>query len=90
MPVKHDRTEVMVTPEGHVTMQIRDINSSNVEWVGWPASGEDMMVVQYKGGGRYAYLGVPRQRAVAAAWSPSTGKYINAKIKPKYDVVKLR
>lgn len=73
-----------------VKCRIRKIDSSNVDWVGWPTTGEPCLIVQYKGGARYVYLGVSRQRAVAVANHPSTGKYINERIKPHYEVAKLR
>lgn len=75
---------------GIVHIVKRDIDSGNVDWIGWPKSGEPLMIVQFRGGGRYAYLGVSRQKAVAASYAPSTGGYINKVIKPKYKVVKLR
>lgn len=67
----------------------RLVESSNVEWVAWPVTGEPTMIVQYRGGDVYAYLGVSRQRIVAAAYAESTGKYINEKIKPHFRMVKL-
>jgi len=47
------------------------------------------MIVTYKSGAVYGYLGVSRQRAVAAAYSRSTGKYINRRIKGRFKPVKL-
>jgi hypothetical protein len=73
-----------------VKLQGRLIKSSNIDWIGWPVTGEPMLVVQFKGGGRYAYLGVSRQRSVALAHHASSGKYINERIKPHFEVVKLR
>jgi hypothetical protein len=49
-----------------------------------------MMVVEFKDGSRYAYLGVSRQRAVACAMAFSSGIYLNARVKPNFKVVKLR
>jgi hypothetical protein len=78
-----------------VFLNTREVSSSNVDWVGWPCRSErteqpePIMIVQFTGGKQYAYLGVPRQRAVAAALADSTGEYINKKIKPHYDVVRL-
>jgi hypothetical protein len=71
-------------------VRLRDVTSSNVEWVAWPKSGEPAMIVEFKGGARYAYLGVSRQQVVAAAEAESVGKYINERIKPNFEVVKLR
>lgn len=75
---------------GIVHIITRMVESGNVDWIGWPRSGEPLMIVQFKGGARYAYLGVSRQQAVAASWATSTGQYIARRIKPKFKVVKLR
>lgn len=94
MPV--ERKETMLIPGGGempgaaVECQIRHVKSGNVEWIGWPLSGEPCLIVQFRGGGRYAYLGVSRQQAVAAANASSTGIYINSRIKPFFEVAKLR
>lgn len=62
-------------------------NSSNVYAVGWDQSGN--MYVSFHGGGTYLYYGVSRQRAVAAAYAKSVGQYINRKIKPYFEVLKM-
>lgn len=90
MPVRKKNSITVIGPDGNVDLMVRDIDSSNVDWIGWPVSGEPLMVVEFKGGARYAYLGVSRQQAVAASWATSTGQYINKRIKPKHKVVKLR
>lgn len=90
MPVRKKNSITIIGPNGNVDLMVRDINSSNVKWIGWPVTGEPLMVVEFEGGGRYAYLGVSRQKAVAAAWAGSTGKYLAKRIKPHYKVVKLR
>jgi hypothetical protein len=74
-------------PPMDVFVNYRLVESTNVERVGWDDAGN--MYVVYKGGGLYAYLGVSRQRAVAAAYARSVGRYINSRIKPTFDVVKL-
>jgi hypothetical protein len=70
---------------------VRWVDSSNVDWVGWPAAdnGEPLMLVKFKGDGIYGYIGVSRQRAVACANYFSTGEYINRIIKPVYEFVRL-
>jgi hypothetical protein len=73
-----------------VFVNSRIVDSSNVESVAWPTTGEPLMIVRYKGGGLYGYYPVSRQRAVAAAYYPSTGKYINDRIKPNFKAVKLK
>ena len=65
------------------------VTSSNVALVGYPKSGEPLMLVRYKSGKTYGYLGVPRQRVVAAAHAESVGEYVSRKIKPHYKVVNL-
>lgn len=69
-------------------------DSSNVLYVGWLPKAQ-VMVVWY-GKPRYPesttvyqYLGVSRQRVVAAALAPSVGTYINREIKPRYMAVKI-
>jgi hypothetical protein len=77
--------------KGQIPFNARTVHSSNVEWVGWPyRRPERMMVVEFKDGSRYAYLGVSRQRAVACAMAFSSGIYLNARVKPNFKVVKLR
>lgn len=73
-----------------VPVNSRIIDSSNVESIAWPRSGEPLMIVRYKSGKLYGYLGVSRQRAVAAAYHPSTGRYINQRIKGHFEAVKLK
>jgi hypothetical protein len=92
MPVAEQTITEMgvITEEGIKTIRFRRIDSSNIDWIGWPATGEPTMIVQFKGGSRYAYLGVSRQRAVACAYAESTGRFLNTKIKPFYDIMKLR
>lgn len=90
MPVKKDNAITVIGPDGSVDLIVRHIESSNVEWIGWPVSGEPLMIVEFQGGGRYAYIGVTRQQAVAASWATSTGQYIAKRIKPNFKVVKLR
>jgi len=78
----------------HVIVQgkffrVRWVDSSNVRWVAWPETGEPLMLVKYNSEAIYGYIGVSRQRTVAAAHAPSTGAYINKNIKPLYEVAKF-
>lgn len=73
-----------------VFVNFRLVASTNVDRVGWPVSGEPLMIVEFKSGERYGYLGVPRQKVVACANAESVGRYLNTKIKPFYKAVKLR
>jgi hypothetical protein len=72
----------------------RKVESSNVEAVGWPSTGEPLLLVRFKSGRTYGYAGVSRQRAVALAyrrrlWDRSVGAYINRIIKPQFRAVRL-
>lgn len=79
------------TEKGIVEFKTRiPLDSSNVKWLGWPVSGEPTMVVEFKNQSRYAYIGVTRQRAVAMAYAPSVGSYLAQRVKPHYEVVRLK
>ena len=71
-----------------IDLEARQVESSNVRWIGWPKTGEPMLVVQFESG-RYAYLGVSRQRCVAVVRAKSVGQYVNRVIKPNFEVVKI-
>lgn len=74
-----------------VMVVIRQIDSSNIQWIGWPKSGEPIMFVEFTSGARYGYLGVTRQKAVAGTHYPeSVGSWLAKEIKPKYEVVRIR
>lgn len=65
----------------------REVNSSNVKWVGWPSKNDDLprrMIVQFIDGSQYVYIGVSRQRAVAMTRAKSVGRYLNQKVKGHY------
>jgi hypothetical protein len=65
----------------------REVESSNVEAVGWDS---DMnLYARFKWGGVYRYDGVSRQRSVACSLAPSVGRYFHQKIKPNYKAVKI-
>ena len=92
MPVLEKRTGMVLnklTDGRLVRVNARICDSSNVESIAWPTSGEPLMLVRYKSGGTYGYLGVSRQRAVAAAYAVSTGRYINSRIKRHFKAVKI-
>lgn len=90
MPVTAKEQYTVLIENRPVKLNIRSTESSNIDWIGWPVSGEPLLVVQFSGGGRYVYLDVTRQKAVACAFSKSSGTYLNKHIKPNHDVVKLR
>ena len=96
MPLKKDEPKEwdfdVPTPEGPVPIRLRYVDSSNIKWIGWPREVAliPLMFVEYMDGSRYIYFGVTRQRAVAAAYSKSSGHYLAKYIKPYYDVLKIR
>lgn len=91
MPVLRRKGSVSLPYLGGVKdFMIRPLKSSNISWIGWPDTGEPLMVVEFSNGTRYAYPGVTRQRAVACAYADSSGEYLNKRIKPHFEVVKLR
>jgi hypothetical protein len=75
-----------VPPAEHIRWR-ETPESSNVEAVGWDS---DMrLYARFKGGSVYMYVGVSRQRAVAASRAQSVGRYFNDLIKPNYKAVKI-
>jgi len=74
-------------PPADVFVNFRLVDSSNVDRVGWDKARN--MYVRFKSGATYVYMGVSRQRAVATAYAKSVGTYLNQRIKPDFDVVKL-
>lgn len=89
--MKLSTVSILEMPVGHFKFNVRRIESSNIDWIGWPQTGQPLLVVQFKGGEtRYAYIGVSRQRAVACAYAKSSGEYLNHRIKPFFEAFKLR
>lgn len=78
------------TPVGgeplEAVVNFRVVESTNVDRVGWDEAGN--MYVGFKNGTMYVYLGVSRQRAVAAAYARSVGSYIN-RIKGNFESLRL-
>lgn len=72
-----------------VTVKGYWVVSTNVSFIGYPETGEPLLLVRYKSGKTYGYLGVPRQKVVSAAHAPSVGEYIARKIKPHYKCTNL-
>lgn len=73
-----------------VPFNYRIVESSNVDRIGWPTTGEPLMVVRFMSGMTYVYMGVSRQRAVAASYASSVGAYINDRIKRQFKCAKIR
>jgi hypothetical protein len=76
-------------PPKDMFFNFRLVESSNIDRIGWPVTGEPLMLVRFKSGMEYAYLGVSRQRAVAAAYATSVGRYINHRIKGRFECRKI-
>jgi len=74
-------------PPMDVFVNFRLVQSSNVDRVGWDFAGNTY--VGFTNGTMYVYYGTSRQRAVAAAYSKSVGRYINTKLKDCYQVLKI-
>ena len=68
-------------------------NSSNVSSIGWLEEikiDPKLLLVLFRSGKCYGYLGVSRQRAVwMATKCDSLGTYINRTIKPNFEVVRI-
>lgn len=85
------RDTITVDSNGsNIDLTIFWVASSNVDWVGYPTSLEPLLVVKYKEGRVYGYINVSRQQAVAAAYAPSVGAYINRKIKGHFKPVIIK
>jgi len=70
------------------SVNFRIVKSSNVTQVGWDEAG-NMYVKYISSPGYYVYFGTTRQKAVAAAYAESVGQFINQRIKPYFEVLKL-
>lgn len=74
-------------PLWQVQVRWREVDSSNVEAIGWDVANN--MYVRFKSGLVYAYIGVSRQKAVACAHAKSSGRYLNKRIKGHYPAVRI-
>jgi len=95
MPLDPDKEKeweyTITTPEGPIVVNLRMIQSSNINWVGWPKEGKErLLFVEFQDGARYVYADVSRQKAVALANAESTGKYLNERIKPSHPFQRIR
>lgn len=68
----------------------READSSNVQWVGWLKVGNmPCVMVVFKSGHSYLYLGMHRQRAVAMLRAKSVGRYFARNVKGKYNYLRV-
>lgn len=81
------KTQVTIAPEVEIDVNFRWVTSSNVELVGWDKYRN--MYIRFKSGAMYVYTGVSRQRAVACAYAGSVGQFVNTRIKPNFEAVRL-
>lgn len=67
--------------------------SSNVAQVGWPANDfaeAHLLLVRFKDGRCYGYVGASRQMAVyLATRCPSVGTYVNTVLKKRFKAVRI-
>ena len=68
-------------------MELKKVESSNIESVGFDASGE--LFVKYKGGTLYKYKNVPEKLVEDFMKAESKGKFMNSQIKNKYEYEKV-
>lgn len=65
-----------------------DCDSSQVQSIGY-LQDEELLLVQFKFGGLYAYHKVPHQVFFNMQESESTGKFIETYVKPYFDFTKI-
>jgi hypothetical protein len=64
-------------------MRRRPIESSSIRSVGYDKT-EQILEIEWAGGGVYQYLGVPEFVHRALLRSDSPGTFVNSKVKPNY------
>ena len=85
--VTRSRLTIPSDPPEEVEVTWREVRSSNVRRVGWDNADNLYVIYHDKPDTVFAYMGVTRQRAIAAAKAESTGSYINQVIKPHHEFV---
>lgn len=65
------------------------VDSSNIEAIGYDAASQELHVRFLKSGETYVYYAVDEWVFVELMQSDSKGKYLNANVKPNYQVGKL-
>lgn len=66
-----------------MAMEMRSVESSNLDQVGYDPE-NDEMIIEFKGGARYSYHGIPPEVHDALVNADSVGKYFNENIKKVY------
>jgi hypothetical protein len=67
---------------------MRAVGSTSIAAVGY-AEEERTLRVRFVGGGTYDYLEVPRRTFNELLDAPSKGRFVNWRIKPFYEVMRL-
>ncbi|GEM_PF-3697277 len=68
---------------GLAGVERRRVDSSAVASVGYDAA-RRVLEVEYRGGGAYAYAGVPPRTYAALLAASSKGAFVNARVKGRY------
>lgn len=68
-------------------VKFRSVDSSNVRAVGYDDS-KQLLHVEFLNGGRYIYSNVPFEDYTALIEAPSIGRFLNARIIPKFQCMK--
>ena len=69
-------------------MERLPVKSSNIAAVGYDPT-EQILEVEFKNGGIFAYQGVPAQEVVNLHGAESVGKYLHSKIRPNFQCSKV-
>lgn len=70
-------------------MELKPVLSSNLQAVGHDAEKQELLV-EFKGGGLYAYDGVPSELYEELIKAKSIGSYFSKEIKDKFKYRKLK
>ncbi len=73
---------------GTHALEMSGVKSSNMEAIGYNKD-IGVLCVQFKGGGRYLYFGVPENKFTGMQNAESVGKYLTSEIKPLYPTMRV-
>jgi hypothetical protein len=71
-----------------MSIKLTKVESSNIEAVGY-IEDREILVVQFKSGATYQYLGVPYYMYEELLSAESAGKYLNSEVKGCYEFERL-
>ncbi|MBS1797414.1 MAG: KTSC domain-containing protein [Acidobacteria bacterium] len=69
-------------------MDRKFVDSSSLEWVGYDAE-KELLVIRFVSGGLYEYSEVPADVYEALMAAESKGRFFRSRIRGEYDYVKL-